>query len=805
MMIRLLTFALFLVVTPTFADVIRIARPRYQPVQPAPHVSTGLEVGSLLRSSGTAPDCADSGGNSIPCAVDMQYFGGSVLSNVKVYAVLWNSEVNPIIAADIGGFYQTLTNSEWMDWLTEYSTNIPAQTGSHANQPGTHQLIGRGTFAGTYTLPVLSKNYSPCSSSNPAALCIKDSDIENELDWQVLHGYLPVPDADSIFVVHFPPSVTISDPGFVSCQQFCAYHSTYQARYQSKLTNVRYAVVPDFASNGCTSGCGVGTTFENTCSAASHEIGETTTDSDIGLVGNSVDYPAGWYDTETPSQGEIGDMCNQHTDTLSEEGLTGCIAGSADCYTVQQLFSQVAWAADTTAQPGVAACVASRFDANDYSIALSPTTLTVAPGATAPSIPVLTNLTNGNTQRLTLSVSQVPPGLHAHLDTTSLNAGSTAHLTVSADANATPLRDAVVVVRATGATSHSAALLVQLAKASNDWGLYVSPANTALLPATSRVYTVGGLVRLGTAEPISVSSAVTGLPPGVTASFNTLTLTPGVSTSQLTLTASSSAAAVVSTPFTISGSSRSQPAGHTASANVQVDTAPTVVFTSPAAGAAVTGVALVHVQATPGTNANLVSITISVDNEAPLSSGTEMSTSWDTTGTTSNGGHTLKATVLDDDGATASASVNVNVQNSDFTLALSPQTVAVPVGGSADFTVTTTLAAGSAEPVALNLSGLPPGLRASFSPSPVTAGSTATLTLTADSGTALVPATTVTLVGTSPSQPSGHASTASVSIEMKSGGGCASTSASNPTPGLLSLLGAFFFRRRRGLPACGRR
>jgi MYXO-CTERM domain-containing protein len=287
----------------------------------------------------------------------------------------------------------------------------------------------------------------------------------------------------------------------------------------------------------------------------------------------------------------------------------------------------------------------------------------------------------------------------------------------------------------------------------------------------------------------------------VTASFNTLTFTPGVSTAQLTLTASASAAPKVSTPFIVSGSSVSQPVAHTASANVQVDSPPSVVFTSPAAGVAVNGVVLLHVRATPGTNANLVSITMSVDNDAPLSASTAASTGWDTLAKTSNGTHTLKATVLDDDGATASTSVDVNVQNSDFGLALSPQSLSVPVGGSASFTVKTTLAAGSAEPVTLNLTGLPTGLTASFSPSAVTAGGTATLTLTAPKGTAAVPTSNVNLTGTSPSQPAGHTLTASVSIETKSAGGCASSGASSPTPGLMLLLGAFLVRRRRALAA----
>jgi len=43
---------------------------------------------ALLRSAGTAPACSASSG-SVPCQVDMKYYGGPVLSNVKVYDSSW--------------------------------------------------------------------------------------------------------------------------------------------------------------------------------------------------------------------------------------------------------------------------------------------------------------------------------------------------------------------------------------------------------------------------------------------------------------------------------------------------------------------------------------------------------------------------------------------------------------------------------------------------------------------------------------------------------------------------------------------
>src|ERR1700694_556890 len=89
--------------------------------------------------------------------VTMQYFGGPVIPNVKIYVVWWGdpSRLNPAITAARGGiadFYAGVTNSNYMDWLNEYNTNINAQGGSHAGLPGTNQRIGRGNYAGTIAL-----------------------------------------------------------------------------------------------------------------------------------------------------------------------------------------------------------------------------------------------------------------------------------------------------------------------------------------------------------------------------------------------------------------------------------------------------------------------------------------------------------------------------------------------------------------------------------------------------------------------------------------------------------------------------
>ncbi|SDP13273.1 chitinase [Actinacidiphila guanduensis] len=69
----------------------------------------------------------------------------------------------------------------------------------------------------------------------------------------------------------------------------------------------------------------------------------------------------------------------------------------------------------------------------------------------------------------------------------------------------------------------------------------------------------------------------------------------------------------------------------------------------------------------------------------------------------------------------------------DFSVALTPSSGSVAVGGSATSTVKTAVTAGSAQSVALSVSGAPAGVTAAVSPGSVTAGGSATLTVSASS------------------------------------------------------------------------
>jgi hypothetical protein len=523
---------------------IQVGHPRFQPKRPE---FLATQKGALIQAQGTAPVCV-SGSSPVTCAVDMKYFGGHVLSNVKVYAVFWTAAISPDILSGIGGFYAALVDSEYVDWLGEYSTNRATQAGSRSGQPGSQQIIGRGTFAGSYTLTDFSRSFPTCTAPDQALMCITDSDIATEIDWQIAQGNLPTPDANTLYVLHFPASIRISDPSGVSCHGFCAYHGAYR---NAANQSVFYAVLPDLSTNGCQTGCGTGTAFDRTCAVASHEVAEVITDGESSLA-NGEDYPLAWYDAEPNSQGEIGDMCKGHQDTLGSDGLTGCSPGATGCYTIQQVFSQLAWSADPSSQPNTPACVSRRVEANDYSIALRPNTVSLGPGATSAPIPILTSLTSGIAVQLTLSTGAVPTGLHASFDVTSLTVGGPANLTISADANAAPRQDGVLVVVASGATTHSAALLVQV-----DGPPTISIGSPAAGARVSGVTPVTVTAAAGAKTSIeTISIAVDGDPPlsfgtASTAAWNTRSVSNGSHTLQAIVVDSDGGRAMTSINVTV--------------------------------------------------------------------------------------------------------------------------------------------------------------------------------------------------------------------------------------------------------------
>ena len=259
------------------------------------HGSLPTNPGTHLRP-GVTPKVA--GGTRFHAASggpQLTYYGGPVVSNMKSVDVIYGSgSFAPYIGNYVAQFTRQYLGSGVIDWLHEYDT--PASG-------GTGQTIGRGTYAGQYTI-------TPAPSDT--GVKIQDSQIQSELAAQISAGHLPTPDADTSYAIFFPHGEQICMSGSCSgvAGGFCAYHSTLVVNG----VTTTYQVMPDNqAGSGLDTGCGAGTLQQNETSTLSHELVETITDPYVGLA-TTFGPPLGWYDA---TNGEIGDICNARHGTFT--------------------------------------------------------------------------------------------------------------------------------------------------------------------------------------------------------------------------------------------------------------------------------------------------------------------------------------------------------------------------------------------------------------------------------------------------------------------------------------------------------
>ena len=234
---------------------------------------------------------------------NLQYYGGPVIASAKVYAVFWGDSVNAETRAKIGPFFSNILDSAYMDWLSEYDTDLPSVDG----RPGTKQHIGRGRFMGTVKI-------SPANASKT----LTDADVQAELDAQIAAGVLAPSDEDTLYMVYFAPGVKISIEGEASCSSFCAYHEGFKSARSGKP--VYYGVMPQCGGFGCGSG------FDSLSATSSHECIEAITDP-FPTPGSHPAYPQAW---NTSGGEEIADLCQEGSSTVTGHGLTSKVSWEWD-------------------------------------------------------------------------------------------------------------------------------------------------------------------------------------------------------------------------------------------------------------------------------------------------------------------------------------------------------------------------------------------------------------------------------------------------------------------------------------------
>jgi hypothetical protein len=256
---------------------------------------------------GSAPDTSDSGTDdaavteagddgALDAAVaypadhtplpQVDYNGGRVLENPKIVTVTFAND-DPTMVARVQQFGDVITTTPW--WT--------AVSSEYCKKPSNTPCIGPGSSGGHVVVSdAPAANYSDSSVGGASTL-------QDFIQQHVVGGGdggaapdFPRPDADTLYVIYFPPNVTITLDGSPSCDSFGAYHNTTTLPDANDVPRAApYAIIPR-----------CGTKESTTTVSASHEIIEAATDPDIGL--NSISY----YMRDplwAIAGGEVGDLC----------------------------------------------------------------------------------------------------------------------------------------------------------------------------------------------------------------------------------------------------------------------------------------------------------------------------------------------------------------------------------------------------------------------------------------------------------------------------------------------------------------
>jgi cellulose 1,4-beta-cellobiosidase len=385
----------------------------------------------------------------------------------------------------------------------------------------------------------------------------------------------------------------------------------------------------------------------------------------------------------------------------------------------------------------------------DFTItAAPPAAVTITPGSN-PTASISVASLFGFTGAVSITATGLPAGVTANFSPSSVNGSGTIIANFNAQSTTPAGTTNISIVGTSGTLTHSSTIaLTVTGTATPDFSLAATNASVAQGGTATSAVTITRLSGFAG----SVALTASGLPAGVTASFNPASTTTSAST--LTFTASSTATLGAAT-VTITGVSGTLT--HTATISLTVTAVQTPNFALSASPASVS-------VAQGGTGSSVLTVTPSggfTGSVALSASGlpagvTAAFSPASTTGTstltfTASSTATLGAATITVTGVsgtlthTATISLTVTtVQTPNFTLAAT--STAVTRGSTGTSTITVTPSGGFTGSVALSASGLPAGVTAAFSPASTTG--TSTLTFTASS-TATLGAATITVAGVS--------------------------------------------------------
>jgi hypothetical protein len=252
---------------------------------------------------------------------------------------------------------------------------------------------------------------------------VDDSAIVAQIDEWITSSVLPVPDANTVYVIFPGAGVDVTQGGSSACDPnngFFGYH--YAANAPSgNFGRFRYIVMP-YQNCGADIGADGPVTIDGMTDTLGHEMSETETDPDGGFS----NYAYGWVDATTrkaTSGDEIADIC---VDTSATVGYLN--------FWLQKVWSEVQ-----------GTCIGPVSGSPSIHLTIS-TNAPVYLGQTEPSgaanilpgFPTTFTVTTDSTTPVSLSVSGLPTGVTYNLSQPTFTAASSATLKISSDASPGP-------------------------------------------------------------------------------------------------------------------------------------------------------------------------------------------------------------------------------------------------------------------------------------------------------------------------------------------------------------------------------
>jgi hypothetical protein len=352
--------------------------------------------GSAWKRGPKRQDYIPPAGSTFP---DVTYNGGPLVAHASYWMVYWGS-------------YWTsgLGLSQRNHFNNFVATVAPSAgfTGQFAEYQEPGYPILAGSFAGEIAI-----------TTGLSGTSIDDTAITAQISAWILSGVLPVPDANTVYVIMTPAGMDVTQNSQSACGDFFGYHNDAVSP-AGTFGYYRYIVLP-YQNCGADTAADGPVTINGMTDTLSHEMAETETDPDVSYL------TLGWIDLT--SGNEIADICSDNSAT----------------YGYQNFWFQKVWS------DAAGTCIGAVSGSPSIHLTIS-TMGQVFPGVTEPSgaanilpsFPTTFTVTTDSATPISLSVSGLPAGVTYNLNPSTVSATSSASLEISTNASPGPSGTATV-------------------------------------------------------------------------------------------------------------------------------------------------------------------------------------------------------------------------------------------------------------------------------------------------------------------------------------------------------------------------